>query len=232
MELLLPILLAVLAAMVLSAVSVYAVCRLLARKTSAATLKKKTDESGRRGEEQLLQDVRRFTRSRRSKILTNVYVTTPKGRSTEIDLVLIDYNGIFVFESKNYNGRVYGDESQREWLHVLRNGDRFTFYNPIWQNRGHISAIRKLCGDLDPVYFKNIIVFGRNCQFSRMRVTDRNTRIVRAGEAKRAFRQLSRGTVRALSYRDMLDFYEKLLPYTRSTKRQRRLHVKDVKKKH
>ena len=114
MEVLLPILLAVLAAVLLSAGSVYAICRLLARKTSATTLKNKTDESGRRGEEQLLQDVRRFTRTRHSKILTNVYVTTPKGRSTEIDLVLIDYNGIFVFESKNYNGRVFGDEYQRE----------------------------------------------------------------------------------------------------------------------
>ena len=232
MKVLLPIILAVLAAVLLSAASVYAVCRLLARKTSASTLKKKTDESGRRGEEQLLQDVRRFTRSRRSKILTNVYVTTPKGRSTEIDLVLIDYNGIFVFESKNYNGRVFGDENQREWIHVLRNGDKFGFFNPVWQNRGHISALRKICGDLDPIYFKSIIVFGRNSDFRKVRVSDRNTRVVRAGEAKQAFRQLSRGTVHCLSYRDMLDFYNRLLPYTRTTKRQRRMHVRDVKRNH
>ena len=80
MDVLLPILLAVLASVLLSAGSDYSICRLLARKTSATTLKKKTDESGRRGEEQLLQDVSRFTRTRHSKILTNVYVTTPKSR--------------------------------------------------------------------------------------------------------------------------------------------------------
>lgn len=229
---LLPILLAVLAAILISAGAVYAVCRLLARKTSANTLKKKTSESGRRGEEQLLQDVRQFTRTRHSKILTNVYVTTSKGHSTEIDLVLIDYNGIFVFESKNYNGMVFGDENRRDWLHVLRNGDKFAFFNPVWQNKGHISAIRKICGDLDPIYFKSIIVFGRNCDFRKVRVYDRNTRVVRAGEAKQAFRQLSHSTYRALSYRDMLDFYEKLLPYTRSTKRQRKMHVREVKRNH
>ena len=225
------LILAVVAAVLLSAAAVYWVGRLRGRRTTKSDLHKKTAASGIRGEENLLMDVRRFTRLRHAKILTNLYVRGNNGRMTEVDLVLLDRNGIFVFESKNYNGAVYGEEQNREWLHVLRNGDRFNFYNPIWQNRGHISAVRRLCDGLDPEYFKSIIVFGKNCVFKKLRVHNSDCMIVKAGGAARAFRVLGRNTKNALSWRDIQDYYDRLLPYSRSTKRMRRQHAREVRKR-
>ena len=34
---------------------------------------------------------------------------------TEIDVIMLTLNGIFVFESKNYRGWVYGHEKQKQW---------------------------------------------------------------------------------------------------------------------
>ena len=39
-------------------------------------------------------------------ILPNVYLNTCSGPLTEIDLILITHKGLFVFESKNYSGKI------------------------------------------------------------------------------------------------------------------------------
>jgi hypothetical protein len=43
------------------------------------------------------------------KLLTNVYLPKKDGSTTEIDLIMIDETGIYVFESKNYSGWIFGD---------------------------------------------------------------------------------------------------------------------------
>ena len=55
--------------------------------------------------------------------------------------------------------------------------------------------------------------------------------IVKAGGAARAFRVLGRNTKNALSWRDIQDYYDRLLPYSRSTKRMRRQHAREVRKR-
>lgn len=37
----------------------------------------------------------------------------------EIDLIMISETGIYVFESKNYSGWIFGDEKQRYWTQIL-----------------------------------------------------------------------------------------------------------------
>ena len=46
------------------------------------------------------------------KLLVNVYVTKDDGSTTEIDLIMICSAGIYVFESKNYSGWIFGNENQ------------------------------------------------------------------------------------------------------------------------
>jgi hypothetical protein len=58
------------------------------------------------------------------------------GSTTEIDLIMIDETGIYVFESKNYSGWIFGDEKRKNWVQTLENRQKNYFYNPIWQNGG------------------------------------------------------------------------------------------------
>ena len=75
------------------------------------------------------------------KIVTNIYVKKEDGKTTEIDLVMLHETGIYVFESKNYSGWIFGDEKNKSWTQTLKGNNKNYFYNPIWQNNGHIIAL-------------------------------------------------------------------------------------------
>ncbi len=60
--------------------------------------------------------------------------------STQIDHVVISVYGVFVIETKNYRGWVTGGEASQDWIqHFYDN--KYSFYNPIKQNRSHIKNI-------------------------------------------------------------------------------------------
>lgn len=56
------------------------------------------------------------------KILRNIYVPTPNGNTTEIDVLYITRKGIFVFENKNYAGYIFGNEKNKNWTVTLYAG--------------------------------------------------------------------------------------------------------------
>lgn len=78
------------------------------------------------------------------KQVFNDYKFLANGNSVQIDHIYINKNGIFVIETKNYQGTIYGNEEQQEWIQVLANGNvKNRFYNPIKQNNSHIYKLQK-----------------------------------------------------------------------------------------
>lgn len=73
-------------------------------------------------------------------IFNDVYLEN-NGYSSQIDHVVISRYGVFVIETKNYSGDVYGSENAENWTQYL-NGEGYEFRNPILQNRSHKMAIR------------------------------------------------------------------------------------------
>lgn len=73
-------------------------------------------------------------------------------KSTQIDHLVISPFGIFVIETKNHKGYVFGSVSSKVWTQVLNgeNGKRaygghthYTFLNPVTQNNEHIQHLSK-----------------------------------------------------------------------------------------
>lgn len=65
--------------------------------------------------------------------------------SHQIDHIFINASGIYVIETKNYAGRIYGNDNQNQWTQVLAYGKaKNYFYNPIKQNYTHIIALKKI----------------------------------------------------------------------------------------
>ena len=63
-----------------------------------------------------------------------------QGRTSEIDLLMIHEKGIFVFESKNYSGWIFGSADQLHWTQSLQNG------KPLWgQDCTHCMACICCC---------------------------------------------------------------------------------------
>ena len=51
-------------------------------------------------------------------VLKNIYVPY-RDKTSEIDLLMIHEKGIFVFESKNYNGWIYGKGWEKNWTQLF-----------------------------------------------------------------------------------------------------------------
>lgn len=92
-------------------------------------------------------------------------VTLPKNENmtTQIDHIIISKYGIFVIETKNYKGWIFGNETQEQWTQILSADKKFQFYNPIRQNYGHIKTLSLLL-NLDVTYFHSIIWFSPDCE--------------------------------------------------------------------
>ena len=55
--------------------------------------------------------------------INNVTIPTANG-TTQIDHVIVSKYGIFVVETKNIKGWIYGDEKQAQWTQVLQSARR------------------------------------------------------------------------------------------------------------
>ena len=62
---------------------------------------------------------------RKGKILKNIYVPKDNGDTSEIDLVYITQKGIFVIESKNYSGWIFGDYNSMYWIDCAVHTDEY-----------------------------------------------------------------------------------------------------------
>lgn len=82
---------------------------------------------------------------------------------TQIDCLALHPSGLYIFESKDYNGWIYGDCEHRSWTEVLNFGrEKHQFYNPVLQNSLHLTTIQNLLTDFSHLPLYSIIVFGRS----------------------------------------------------------------------
>ncbi len=67
-----------------------------------------------------------------------------RGYSSEIDHILITRGGIFIIETKSNKGTIRGSEKDEFWRFLKDNSPGWRYFkNPILQNQGHISHLRK-----------------------------------------------------------------------------------------
>ena len=124
-------------------------------------------ERGRYGEFQLWRRLRHKL-GKDCIWFSNLYLPKEDGTTCEIDLVAVSRRGIFVFESKNYNGRIYGDEKNPYWYQVIRHDLRkmpkkFSFFNPIMQNKMHCRILSSILSDYKEFIY-SYVVFGNQCR--------------------------------------------------------------------
>lgn len=113
------------------------------------------------------------------KLMTNLYIPKEDGSTTEIDLIMITGTGIYVFESKNYSGWIFGDERYKNWTQSLENKQKNKFYNPIWQNKGHISALKRILGMEEDNVFKSYIVFSERCELKNINISSLDVKVIK-----------------------------------------------------
>jgi len=94
------------------------------------------------------------------KKIDNVTLQLQDG-TTQIDHIIVSRYGIFVIETKNYKGWIYGNEREKNWTQNIF-GKKNSFPNPLHQNYRHIKGLEELLGISD---IHSIIVFVGDCTF-------------------------------------------------------------------
>lgn len=90
------------------------------------------------------------------RVFNDVYLES-NGYSSQIDHVVISQYGVFLIETKNYSGNIYGNENAKYWRQYLRR-ESHKFYNPIKQNQSHVLAIKNTL-HIDPSSIIPMVVF-------------------------------------------------------------------------
>jgi len=89
-------------------------------------------------------------------LLKNVTLPTENG-TTQIDHVIISKYGIFVVETKNMKGWIFGSPNQKVWTQkIFKHSSKFQ--NPIHQNFKHVKTLESLLG-LKETQIYSVIVF-------------------------------------------------------------------------
>lgn len=92
----------------------------------------------------------------------HVTLKVPDG-TTQIDHIFVSRFGVFVVETKNYSGWIFGNEHQPMWTQKLFKTTN-KFQNPLRQNYKHVKALEALL-NLPPEQIHSVIVFVGGSKF-------------------------------------------------------------------
>jgi hypothetical protein len=84
--------------------------------------------------------------------------------TTQVDHILVSRFGIFVIETKDYNGWIFANSKHTNWTQVLFKR-KFQFQNPSFQNLRHVKAVQELLDFLPADCVKSVVVFTGNAEF-------------------------------------------------------------------
>lgn len=188
---------------------------------------------GRYGEYLIYENLKFFEQNG-AKFLFNVYIPKQNGEKTEIDVLMISKRGIFIFESKNYSGWIFGSENQKYWYQTLATGRgrsrKEHFYNPIMQNSSHIKHLKSLVGN--QIIMHSIIVFSDRCTLKRITVWNNDIRVIKRNQASYIVSNIYQDVLKdVLTENDIIDIYNKLYPYTQISNIERNRHIANIQNK-
>lgn len=186
------------------------------------------DDKGKWGEYLSYDELRCFETDG-GKFLFNCYLPKENGETTEIDMILLHSSGIYVFESKNYGGWIFGSEYQREWTQTFssRAGvEKHHFYNPVMQNKGHIEQLKNIIGDKYRI--KSIIVFSERCELKDIKLFSDDIFVIRREYILYVVSELALMGGVMYSEAEIEALYSKLYPYTQVSDDDKRKHVNRI----
>ena len=165
-------------------------------------------EHGEKLTERELKLVKLF--GRKGKTLRNVYIPKDNGETSEIDVVYITQKGVFVFESKNYSGWIFGDEKSQYWTAMLPN------------------KLKKYVGEDIPLF--SIIVLSERCELKKVEVASTDVKVIKRDRTYAAVREIWDSHEDAVEDVDTL--YEKLKVLTNVDLAVKAAHIADIERKY
>lgn len=166
-----------------------------------------------------------------ARFLFNLYIPKKDGKTTEIDILMICSKGVFVFESKNFSGWIFGDECQKDWYQTLPKGrgksQKEHFHNPIMQNNAHIKHLKAFLGEKIPM--RSIIVFSERCTLKDIKIRSSEIHVINRYDVVGIVNDIFNHTPdELLSENEIAVLYNKLYPYTQVDSAIKQNHIQNT----
>lgn len=170
------------------------------------------------------------------KYISDLLINNSKSRSgySQIDHLVVSPYGLFVIETKNYNGEIEGKRSDKYW----NVSNRFKMYNPFMQNYGHIKALEAQIPSTKNLKYISVISFTMRCRFK----VDPDLRKINSDELivydvefsefiqRKLARMKSEQSTPLLTDIEINLIYEKISMANITDRKIREEHVKNIKK--
>lgn len=191
-------------------------------------LAKEKGEQGEKEIERVLLLLNEDENAVHGKILRNLYIPKRDGSTTEIDLAYITKYGIYIIESKNYKGWIFGREKDLYWTLTLSQNKKYRFYNPVQQNRNHIIHLHDIIGMDVPLF--NFVVFTGKCEIKSCDVDGYRTRVLHIQSLSKEIASCANANQKAyLNDADIQNYWERLYPYSQVSEWQKQKHIADIR---
>ena len=168
-----------------------------------------------------------------AKFLFNCYLPRDNGETTEIDVLMIYKSGLYVFESKNYSGWIFGNEKGKTWTQTLPQGRRSHkehFLNPVMQNNLHIKWLRNLLQD-ETIPVHSVIVFSERCTLKKVDITSQNVVVINRDQVYETVLTIDSKATSGLTPGKVTELYEKLYPCSQVSEDVRQAHIDSINSK-
>lgn len=187
------------------------------------------NDKGKIGEYRIYKKLRSYERYG-GRFLFNCYLRKPNGKTTEVDVVFLCPSGIFVFESKNYSGWIFGSEEESMWTQKLPKGNggvhKESFYNPIIQNKVHVESMKRIVGRNVPVY--SIVVFSDRCTLKKIKIRSKDVHVIQLRDLVRTVSEIRGRKPNALKAEDINVLYNKLYPFSQVSDKVKEQHILNI----
>lgn len=192
------------------------------------SLEKIEADKGIEGEYLLYKELAAYEKDG-AKLLFNCYIPTKAHKMTEIDVLMLHQSGIYVFESKNYSGWIFGSEQDEEWTQSLlvrgHETQKEHFFNPVLQNKLHIKHLCELLKmKQEQVY--SIIVFSDRCELKSITLYSQAIKVIQLWQLKHELSGLLKKDV--LSEGEIARLYDLLYPYTQISEEKKQEHIRNI----
>ena len=104
-----------------------------------------------------------FLDSKEYRRFDNFIIEDERG-STQIDHIIVSRYGIFVIETKDKGGWIFGNEKSATWTQTFPTGDRFKFQNPLHQNYRHTKSLSQYL-DVNHEKLESLVIFWGGSKF-------------------------------------------------------------------
>lgn len=169
------------------------------------------------------------------RVLRDMYIPY-NGETKQIDVLLLTQFGIYVIESKDYSGWIFGSLNSKIWTQSLNKHSRYKFYNPIWQNNSHIKALctylHSKCEyfNLEEKYFYSLIIFSGKAELKEIPKNLVDCKVINDYELNDCINYENMNKPQIFTEEQLDKFYNILLPTTQVSDEVKQKHIENVKK--